>query len=148
MHKQMSAITGTGPTGTDTASAIAAGTQLMMEMQDRPETVQMSHNLNRVMVIGIRAEEIVSATNLSKEIEALLDTMTEIHHTGIVGVVTDIIAAAGKSTCMAAEAQMQGEAAGIGKSLQIHQLLVLLQLPSCINEKLHTRSTSVRSRDH
>ena len=32
------------------------------------------------MVIGIRAEEIVSATNLFKEIEALLDTMTETHH--------------------------------------------------------------------
>ncbi len=54
----------------------------MMQMQDRPETVQMSHVLNGVMVIGIRAAEIVSATNLFKEIEALLDTMTETHHTG------------------------------------------------------------------
>ena len=73
------------------------------------------------------------------------DMFSRLPSAGIVGVVTDIIAAAGKSTCMAAEAQMQGEAAGIGKSLQIHQLLVLLQLPSCINERLHTRSTSVRS---
>ena len=54
----------------------------MMQMQDRPETVQRSHGLNGVMVIGIRAAEIVSATNLFKEIEALLDTMTETHHTG------------------------------------------------------------------
>jgi len=33
-----------------------------------------------VMVIGIRAAEIVSATILFKE--ALLDTMIEMHHTG------------------------------------------------------------------
>lgn len=56
---------------------------------------------------------------------------------GTVGIMTDIIAVAGKSTRMAAEAQMQGEAAGIGKPLQIHQLLMLLQLPSCINQKLY-----------
>ncbi len=54
----------------------------MIQMQDRPETVQVSHVLNGVMVIRIRAAEIVSATNLFKEIEALLDTMTETRHTG------------------------------------------------------------------
>ncbi len=54
-----------------------------------------------------------------------------------VGVMTDIIAAAGKNTRMAAEAQTHREAAGTGKPLQIHQLLMLLQLPSCVNEELH-----------
>lgn len=54
----------------------------MMQMQDRPESGPMRHMSNRVMVIGIRAAEIMSATNLFKEIEALLDTMTETHHTG------------------------------------------------------------------
>ena len=54
----------------------------MMQMQDRPETVQMSLAINGVRAIGIRAAEIVSATNLFKEIEALLDSMTETRHTG------------------------------------------------------------------
>ncbi len=52
----------------------------MIQMQDRPEIVQMSHVINGVMVIGIRAAEIVSATILFRE--ALLDTMIEMHHTG------------------------------------------------------------------
>ncbi len=51
-------------------------------MQDHPETVQMSHAIDGVTVIGIRAAETVSATNLFKEIEALLDSMTETRHTG------------------------------------------------------------------
>ncbi|KAL0035088.1 hypothetical protein WJX79_010871 [Trebouxia sp. C0005] len=67
-------------------------------------------------------------------IEALLDTMTETHHTGPIGIIPAIIPAAGKSTCRAAEAPRQGEAAGIGKQLQIHQLLML---PTCINRQLH-----------
>ncbi len=67
----------------------------------------------------------------------LYDMFSPLPSAGTVGIVTDIIAAAGKSTCMAAEAQMQGEAAGISKALQIHQLLMLLQLPTCINQKLH-----------
>ena len=54
----------------------------MIQMQDRPETVQMSHVSNGVMVIGISAAEIVLPTNLFKRIEALLDTMIETHHTG------------------------------------------------------------------
>lgn len=140
MHKQMSAITETAQqtaAGLNTASAIAAGIQLMMQMQDRPETVQMSHAINGVTVIGITAAEIVSPTNLFKEIEALLDSMTETRHTEMAGIMTDIIAAAGKNTRMAAEAQMHREAAGTGKPLQIHQLLMLLQLPSCVNEELH-----------
>lgn len=52
----------------------------MIQMQDLPEIVQMSHIINGVMVIGIRAAEIVSAKILFKE--ALLDTMIEMHHTG------------------------------------------------------------------
>ena len=52
----------------------------MIQMQDLPEIVPMSHIINGVMVIGIRAAEIVSAKILFKE--ALLDTMIEMHHTG------------------------------------------------------------------
>ncbi len=63
----------------------------------------------------------------------MYDMFSGLSSAGTVGIMTDIIAAAGKSTRMAAEAQMQGEAAGISKPLQIHQLLMLLQLPRCIN---------------
>ena len=54
----------------------------MIQMQDRPEIVQMSHFINGVMVIGIRAAEVVSAKIQILFKEALLDTMIEVHHIG------------------------------------------------------------------
>ena len=76
-------------------------------------------------------------SNCQNVLCVLYDMFSPLPSAGTVGIVPDIIAAAGKSTRMAAEAQMQGEAAGIGKPLQTHQLLMLLQLPSCIQQKLH-----------